>query len=355
MATILVTGGAGFIGANFVHAWRKRHPSDAVTVLDVLTYAGNLANLEAIPNIEFVRGDIRDFALVKTLLEDRHIDTLVHFAAESHVDRSIHGPDVFIDTNIVGTHSLLKAAKAVWLDAGSGKPHRFHHVSTDEVFGALGPQNPAFTERSPYAPSSPYAATKAASDHLVRAYHRTFGLQVTTSNCSNNFGQYQFPEKLIPLSIVHALTGQPMPIYGTGGNVRDWLYVEDHCLGLELILAKGKVGETYNIGGGAECTNLSVIAQVCSMVDEAFAADRTLATRFSGAPVAKGVPSASLQTFVDDRKGHDWRYAIDETKIRRELGYAPRHDFAEALRATVNWYIANEPWWRAVLDGRYQR
>jgi dTDP-glucose 4,6-dehydratase len=355
MPAILVTGGAGFIGANFVRIWRKRHPSDAVTVLDVLTYAGNLANLEGIPDIDFVNGDIRDFALVKRLLVDRHIGTLVHLAAESHVDRSIDGPDAFIDTNIVGTHSLLKAAKAVWLDAGSGKPHRFHHVSTDEVFGALGSQHPACTEHSPYAPNSPYSASKAASDHLVRAYHRTFGLQVTTSNCSNNYGPYQFPEKLIPLAVVHALTGQPLPIYGTGGNVRDWLYVEDHCLGLELILVTGKVGETYNIGGGVEWTNLEVVGKVCKLVDAAFAADRQLAKRYPDALAARGTPSASLQTFVDDRNGHDWRYAIDAAKIRRELGYAPRNNFAEALRTTVNWYIANEPWWRAVLDGSCQR
>jgi dTDP-glucose 4,6-dehydratase len=354
MSDLLVTGGAGFIGINFVRYWRRGHPADGIVVLDALTYAGNAASLEGVPDIEFVHGDIRDYALVERLLAERKIDTLVHFAAETHVDRSIHGPDAFIDTNVLGTHSLLKAAKAVWLDGGSGRPHRFHHVSTDEVFGSLGAGDPAFSERTPYKPNSPYSASKAASDHLVRAYHHTYGLAVTTSNCSNNYGPYQFPEKLVPLFIINALTGKPLPIYGSGGNVRDWLYVEDHCHGIELILAEGKIGETYNIGGGEELPNIEVIERVCSAVDECFAMNPELARRFPNAPAANGQPSTSLKTFVADRKGHDWRYAIDESKIRRELGYTPTHCFADALRETVNWYLSNESWWRAVMDGSYR-
>jgi dTDP-glucose 4,6-dehydratase len=354
MSHLLVTGGAGFIGVNFVRYWRAAHAADTVTVLDALTYAGNAASLADLPEVRFVRGDIRDYDLVKSLLDEDGIDTLVHFAAETHVDRSIHGPDAFIDTNVVGTHTLLKAAKAAWLDAGSGRPHRFHHVSTDEVFGSLGPTDPAFNEETPYRPNSPYSASKAASDHLVRAYYRTYGLQVTTSNCSNNYGPYQFPEKLIPLFVINALSGKPLPIYGSGGNVRDWLFVEDHCRGIELVLANGRVGETYNIGGGEELPNLAVIEHICAVVDRAFAENPQLAGRFPQAPAAKGLPSASLKTFVADRKGHDWRYAIDEAKVRRELGYAPAHDFASALRKTVRWYLENEAWWRAVMDGSYR-
>lgn len=355
MAELLVTGGAGFIGANFVRYWRNAHPQDGITVLDILTYAGNLASLEGVRDAAFVHGDIRDYDLVKRLLEERAIDTLVHFAAESHVDRSIHGPDAFIDTNILGTHILLKAAKAVWLDSGTGKPHRFHHVSTDEVFGSLEPTDPAFTEMTPYQPNSPYSASKAASDHLVRAYHHTFGLQVTTSNCSNNYGPYQFPEKLIPLFVINALLGKSLPIYGDGGNVRDWLHVEDHCRGIELVLGHGRPGETYNIGGGEELPNLKVIEAICAAVDEAFVAEPELCARYAGAPAANGRPSTSLKTFVTDRKGHDRRYAIDETKIRRELGYAPRYSFDQGLYQTVHWYLDNASWWRSVMDGSYRK
>jgi dTDP-glucose 4,6-dehydratase len=354
MANLLVTGGAGFIGVNFVRYWRRKHPADDIVVLDALTYAGNAASLHGVAGIEFVHGDIRDFDLVKRLLAEHSVDTLVHFAAESHVDRSIHGPDAFIDTNVVGTHVLLKAAKAVWLDSSTGKAHRFHHVSTDEVFGSLGADEPAFTETTPYRPNSPYSASKAASDHLVRAYHCTFGLQTTISNCSNNYGPYQFPEKLIPLFVINALLGRPLPIYGDGGNVRDWLHVEDHCRGIELVLAKGRIGETYNIGGGEELPNLEVVDRICTAVDEAFAERPDLAQRFPDAPAAKAKNSANLKTFVADRKGHDRRYAIDETKIRRELGYAPNRSFAEGLRETVCWYLDNEPWWRAVMDGSYR-
>ena len=353
MSSLLVTGGAGFIGANFVHYWRRRHPGDVIVVLDALTYAGNRANLAGANAVTFVEGDIRDQPLVEALLREHDVDTLVHFAAESHVDRSIHGPDAFIDTNVIGTHSLLKAARAVWL-AGDGRPHRFHHVSTDEVYGSLGPDDPAFSETTPYAPNSPYSASKAASDHLVRAYHHTYGLAVTTSNCSNNYGPFQFPEKLIPLFLINALHGRNLPIYGDGMNVRDWLHVEDHCRGIELVLQQGRIGDTYNIGGGAELPNIAVIDTLCRAVDAAFAADPALAVRFPDAPAARGVPTDTLKTWVKDRPGHDRRYAIDESKVRGELGYAPARDFAEGFAATLDWYLANEPWWRGVLDGSYR-
>jgi dTDP-glucose 4,6-dehydratase len=349
VAHLLVTGGAGFIGANFVRYWRAAHPDDSVTVLDLLTYAGNPANLEGLDGVNLVVGDIGNTRLVEDLLESRSIDTLVHFAAESHVDRSISGPDAFIDTNVVGTHSLLKAARKVWLDAGSGRPHRFHHVSTDEVYGSLGPDDPAFSETTPYAPNSPYSASKAASDHLVRAYHHTYGLAVTTSNCSNNYGPYQFPEKLIPLFLINCLHGRPLPIYGDGMNVRDWLHVGDHCRGIERVLEAGKIGETYNIGGGQELPNMAVIDRICATVDVAFAANPDLASRFPDAPPAHGEPTASLKTFVTDRAGHDRRYAIDETKARDELGYGPERSFEDGLAQTLDWYLANEDWWRPLL------
>jgi dTDP-glucose 4,6-dehydratase len=355
MADLLVTGGAGFIGANFVHYWRQRHPGDGIVVLDALTYAGNRASIDGVPEVTFVQGDIRDRQLVERLLRDHAIDTLVHFAAESHVDRSIHGPDAFIEANVLGTHELLKAAKSVWLDAGSGTPHRFHHVSTDEVYGTLGPDEPAFSETTPYAPNSPYAATKAASDHLVRAYHHTYGLQVTTSNCSNNYGPYQFPEKLIPLFLINALHGKALPIYGDGQQMRDWLYVEDHCRGIELVLERGEVGECYNIGGGAELPNLTVIETLCTALDKAFALRPELADRFAEAPAARGQPTETLKRHVTDRPGHDRRYAIDESKARRELGYAPSRGFSERFGETLDWYLSNETWWRAIMDGSYRQ
>ncbi|MCO5791489.1 MAG: dTDP-glucose 4,6-dehydratase [Blastomonas sp.] len=350
MANLIVTGGAGFIGANFVHRWRKVAPADSVIVLDALTYAGNRANLDGLDGVELVEGDICDTALVSKLMADHAIDTIVHFAAESHVDRSITGPDAFVTTNVIGTHSLLKAAKTAWLDKGSGMPHRFHHVSTDEVYGSLGPEDPAFSETTAYAPNSPYSASKAGSDHLVRAYHHTFGLETTTSNCSNNYGPYQFPEKLIPLFILNALSGRSLPIYGDGMNVRDWLHVEDHCLGIELIIKNGRVGEVYNVGGGQELPNIRVVEEICAGVDAAFAADPTLAQRFPDAPAAKGQPTASLKTYVEDRKGHDRRYAIDERKIRGELGYEPARDFPQGFAETLAWYLANEGWWQPLLE-----
>ena len=349
MANLLITGGAGFIGGNFVHYWAEQHPDDSLVVLDCLTYAGNRSTIAGVEQAELVVGDIRNTALVETLLRERAISTIVHFAAESHVDRSISGPDAFIDTNIMGTNSLLKAARRVWLDEGSGTPHRFHHISTDEVFGSLGPNDPAFSEVTPYAPNSPYSASKAASDHLVRAYHHTFGLEVTTSNCSNNYGPYQYPEKLIPLFLLNALHGRALPIYGDGMNVRDWLHVEDHCRGIAACLTRGMPGETYNIGGGEELPNMAVIDFICAEVDRAFAEIDGLAARYPDAPAAQGRPTAELKTFVTDRAGHDRRYAIDERKARDQLGYAPAHDFAGGLAGTLRWYLANEGWWQPLL------
>jgi len=354
---LLVTGGAGFIGANFVHYWLERYPDNRVVVLDALTYAGNAENLEAVrqnPEFRFVHGDIRDQALVESLLEEEAIDTLVHFAAESHVDRSIHGPDEFIDTNINGTHSLLKAARAQWLANGPKANRRFHHVSTDEVYGSLEMGDAPFTEQTPYAPNSPYAASKASSDHLVRAYHHTYGLDVTTSNCSNNYGPYQFPEKLIPLVILNALHGKALPIYGDGLNVRDWLYVDDHSRAIDLCLRQGQPGITYNVGGNNEWTNIDIVRLVCRLLDETFAADPTLNERFPDAPAAKGAAMDSLITYVKDRPGHDRRYAIDASFSREALGYAPVESFETGIRKTLDWYLANEPWWRSVMDGSYR-
>jgi len=339
--SLLVTGGAGFIGSNFVHYWLENHPEEKVVVLDALTYAGNGANLlpvENHANFEFVHGDILDTPLVESLLFDEGIDTIVHFAAESHVDRSIHGPDAFLKTNIEGTHSLLKAAKKVWLDGGL-KSHLFHHVSTDEVYGTLEPDAPAFTEQHPYLPNSPYAASKASSDHIVRSYHHTYGLNTTISNCSNNYGPYQFPEKLIPLIIANCLDGKPLPIYGDGKQVRDWLFVDDHNRGIDLIIRNGKVDHTYNIGGNNEWTNIDIVSLVCKLMDEHH---------------PEGAPHTDLITYVKDRPGHDRRYAINAEKIMSELGYAPVETFETGIRKTVTWYLDNEDWWRKIMDGSYQ-
>jgi dTDP-glucose 4,6-dehydratase len=349
MDNLLITGGAGFIGSNFVRYLRDKSPDREIVVLDLLTYAGNRASLTGVDKVELVVGDIRDTDLVRELLKTRKIDTIVHFAAESHVDRSIEGPDAFIDTNIIGTHSLLKAAKAEWLDAGTGRPHRFHNISTDEVFGSLEPNEPAFSETTPYAPNSPYSASKASADHLVRAYHHTFGLVTTTTNCSNNYGPYQFPEKLIPLFIIRALHGQKLPIYGDGMNVRDWLHVADHCRAIEACLHHGVPGETYNVGGGEELPNIKVVDEICAAVDAAFERDSQLADRFPAAPAAQGRSSSELKSYVTDRKGHDRRYAIDERKARAELNYAPERDFAQGLRETIAWYLVNEGWWQPLM------
>jgi len=339
--SLLVTGGAGFIGSNFVHYWLEKYPQEKIVVLDALTYAGNGANLlpvENHANFEFVHGDILDTPLVESLLVDEKIDTIVHFAAESHVDRSIHGPDAFLKTNIEGTHSLLKAAKKVWLDDGL-KPHRFHHVSTDEVYGTLEPGAPAFTEQHPYLPNSPYAASKASSDHIVRSYHHTYGLNTTISNCSNNYGPYQFPEKLIPLIIANCLDGKTLPIYGDGKQIRDWLFVDDHNRGIDLIIRDGKVDNTYNIGGNNEWTNIDIVSLVCELMDEYH---------------PEGAPHTDLITYVKDRPGHDRRYAINAGKIMSQLGYAPVETFETGIRKTVSWYLDNEDWWRKIMDGSYQ-
>ncbi|KEI70764.1 dTDP-glucose 4,6-dehydratase [Endozoicomonas elysicola] len=356
MKSLLVTGGAGFIGANFVHYWLNQYPDHKVVVLDALTYAGNLANLEPVnglPNFEFVHGDILHTDLIVELLKHHAVDTIVHFAAESHVDRSITGPDAFLETNIMGTHSLLKAAKQVWLDGGV-VDHRFHHVSTDEVYGTLAENDPPFTETTAYAPNSPYAASKASSDHLVRAYQETYGLNTTISNCSNNYGPYHFPEKLIPLVITNILEDKPLPIYGDGKQVRDWLFVEDHARGIELVLNKGMVGENYNIGGHNEWQNIDIVKLVCQLVNEAFSADAELASRFPNATKAANGIAEELITFVKDRPGHDRRYAIDAAKSRRELGYEPVESFETGIRKTLHWYLDNEVWWRGVMDGSYQ-
>src|SRR5665213_376647 len=342
MARLLVTGGAGFIGANFVHYWLAHHPGDRVVVLDALTYAGdraNLASLETRPEFRFVHGDIGDTALVEGLLRDELLDTIVHFAAESHVDRSIEGPDVFIETNVIGTHSLLKAARRMWLEEKIVPSHRFHHVSTDEVYGSLGPEDAAFTETTPYAPNSPYSASKAASDHLVRAYHHTYGLQTTISNCSNNYGPLQFPEQNIPLMIAKLLAGKPLPVYGDGRNIRDWLHVEDHCRGIDAVLNHGKTGEVYNIGGRSECENIHLVRRLCTVIDEHLGSNQELCARYPNSAAARGGTSEGLVCFVQDRPGHDRRYAIDCSKIERECAFRPQIALEQGLRATVTWYL----------------
>ena len=343
MATLLVTGGAGFIGGNFVlEAVEEGH---RVVNLDALTYAGNLdtlASLDGHPGHEFVHGDIGDRALVARLLQEHRPDAIVNFAAESHVDRSIDGPAAFVQTNVVGTLALLECARDYWKGLGpmSAARFRFLHVSTDEVYGSLG-ETGKFTETTPYAPNSPYSASKAASDHLVRAFHHTYGLPVLTTNCSNNYGPYQFPEKLIPLIIARALAGEPLPVYGDGLNVRDWLYVGDHCAAIRAVLAGGRVGETYNVGGDAERENLVVVKTICALLD-------------ARQPLADGRARESLITFVDDRPGHDRRYAIDASKLKSELGWSPSVTFEEGIARTVDWYLAHQDWVARVLDGSYR-
>ncbi|MBX2878792.1 MAG: dTDP-glucose 4,6-dehydratase [Granulosicoccus sp.] len=353
MRKILVTGAAGFIGANFVRYWRSAHPEDVIVVVDALTYAGNRANLEGVlsDSCKLVEADINETARMMDLIRSESLSTIVHFAAESHVDRSISGPDSFIQSNILGTHSLLKAARQVWLTENlASESHRFHHVSTDEVYGSLSAQDPAFTEFTPYAPNSPYSASKASSDFLVRSYHHTYGLQVTTSNCSNNYGPYHFPEKLIPLMIINALHGKPLPVYGNGMNIRDWLYVEDHVRGIELVLEKGAVGETYNIGGENEWANIDIVKLICTLIDEAFAASKQLSIDYPDCPAARETTCDSLITHVEDRAGHDFRYAIDTTRIRNELGYKPAIQFETGIRKTIDWYLQNQQWWQPLLE-----
>ncbi len=343
--TIFVTGGAGFIGSNFILRWLEQESASVVN-FDKLTYAGNLHNLATIANdrrYEFFEGDIADRALISDLFDRRKPRAVVHFAAESHVDRSILGPDAFIRTNVDGTFALLEEVRAYWgrLDAQQSTDFRFLHVSTDEVFGSLGPDDTPFSETTPYAPNSPYAASKAASDHFVRAYHHTYGLPTLTTNCSNNYGRFQFPEKLIPLVILNALNGKPLPVYGDGQNVRDWLYVEDHCEAIATVLKQGQVGQTYNVGGWNEKRNLEIVETICDIVDE-----------MAG---SRGAPRRSLITFVKDRPGHDRRYAIDARKIERELGWRPRETFESGIRKTVRWYLENEEWVRGVTTGSYRK
>jgi dTDP-glucose 4,6-dehydratase len=341
---ILVTGGAGFIGANFVLDW-LRETGRPVLTLDKLTYAGNLENLAALAGDArhvFVRGDICDRALVDRLLAEHRPTAIVHFAAESHVDRSIHGPGEFVRTNIEGTFMLLEGARAYWsgLEGAARNGFRFLHVSTDEVYGSLGPADPPFAETNPYQPNSPYSASKAASDHLVRAYHHTYGLPTLTTNCSNNYGPYQFPEKLIPLVIANALAGKALPIYGDGMNVRDWLYVGDHCAAIRAVLAGGRPGETYNIGGWNEMPNLVIVRTICTLLDEL-------------RPDPAG-PYERLITYVKDRPGHDRRYAIDARKIERELGWRPAETFDTGIRRTVRWYLDHQDWVQRVQSGAYR-
>ena len=343
MQTWLVTGGAGFIGGNFV--LEAVASGRRVVNLDALTYAGNVDTLSSLaghPDHVFVHGDIGDRELVDRLLAEHRPDAIVNFAAESHVDRSIDGPGAFVQTNVVGTLALLESARDYWKSLGNGArdAFRFLHVSTDEVYGSLG-ETGKFTETTPYAPNSPYSASKAASDHLVRAFHHTYGLPVLTTNCSNNYGPYQFPEKLIPLVIAKAIAGEPLPVYGDGRNVRDWLYVGDHCSAIRAVLAGGRVGETYNVGGDAERTNIEVVDTICALLDER-------------RPREDGKPRNSQVTYVKDRPGHDRRYAIDASKLKSELGWTPAHSFEQGIADTVDWYLGNQPWVQRVLDGSYR-
>jgi dTDP-glucose 4,6-dehydratase len=350
MRRLLVTGGAGFIGANFIHYWLENHPKDRLVVLDALTYAGNRASLQSVehtPNFRFIHGNILNQPLVEQLLRDERLDTIVHFAAESHVDRSIAGPDAFIETNVVGTHALLKASRNVWLDEWNGKSKvRFHHVSTDEVYGTLAPNDPPFSEDTPYAPNSPYSASKASSDHLVRSYHETYGLPVSISNCSNNYGPYQFPEKLIPLMIINILQDKPLPVYGDGAQIRDWLYVTDHCRAIKMVLNTDRIGECFNIGGINEWKNIDIVTLVCRLLDQRFADNPKLHERFPRAAHARSGTSKELVSFVTDRLGHDRRYAIDPKKAKHELGYSPQETFSSGIKKTIEWYLAHEEWWR---------
>jgi dTDP-glucose 4,6-dehydratase len=350
VSTLVITGGAGFIGSNLVH-YVLDHTADRIVVVDKLTYAGSLLNLERPlqdPRVAFVRADIADRDAMRQVFADHQPAAVLNLAAETHVDRSIDGPRPFIDTNIAGTFVLLDTARVftATLDAGARDAFRFLHVSTDEVYGTLGPSG-LFSEETAYAPNSPYAASKASADHLVRAYHHTYGLPVLITNCSNNYGPFQFPEKLIPLMLLNALEGQPLPIYGDGGNVRDWLHVEDHCAGIMAVLEKGRTGEKYNVGGGNERTNLAIVDRICDVLEELRPARTNAALG--------GRSYGDLKTFVPDRPGHDRRYAIDATKIRRELGWAPRHAFEDGLAQTARWYLEHRDWCEQVQAGRYDR
>jgi dTDP-glucose 4,6-dehydratase len=356
MHSVLITGGAGFIGQNLVHAWRASRPDDRLTVVDAMTYAANIRSLEPLiknHSIQFIRSDIRDAAMIRRLFDEHKFTRVIHLAAESHVDRSIVDPETFLQTNVLGTFMLLKAALDAWGSSGMIDYARFLHVSTDEVYGSLEPDDPAFSESSPYRPSSPYAASKAASDHLVRAFISTYRMPALITNCSNNYGPYQHPEKLIPLMIIHALEGKPLPIYGDGSNVRDWLHVLDHCEALMSVIDQGCIGETYNVGGANERDNRGVVGLICNMIEHAFAADQSLASRFPSCPAASGDSCRSLISYVTDRPAHDHRYAIDATKLA-ELGCRCRVDFETGLRQTITWYLDHEDWWREVIGGAYK-
>jgi dTDP-glucose 4,6-dehydratase len=357
MQSVLITGGAGFIGQNLVHAWRTARPDDRLVVVDAITYAANVRSLEPLiadHSVQFVRGDVRDAALMRRLFDEHKFSRVAHLAAESHVDRSIVDPEAFLQTNVLGTFTLLKAALDAWRATSVVDRARFLHVSTDEVYGSLGPNDPAFSEFSPYRPNSPYAASKAASDHLVRSFSATYGLPALITNCSNNYGPYQHPEKLIPLMIIQALEGKPLPVYGDGSNVRDWLHVSDHCDALISVIERGRVGETYNVGGGNERNNRDVVGLICDTLDVAFAADKSLCSRFPSCPAASGASCRSLISYVTDRPGHDHRYAIDATKLAAELGTRCSVGFETGLRRTIGWYLEQEEWWREVTSGAYQ-
>ena len=342
MKKCLVTGGCGFIGSNYIRTVLNREEDLLVVNLDKLTYAGNIQNLDGISsnNLTIVKGDICDVDLVNSLFEKHHFDTVVHFAAESHVDRSIEGPAEFIQTNVVGTLNLLEQSR-IFINKTNNKDFRFLHVSTDEVYGSLGDDG-KFLETTPYDPSSPYSASKAGSDHLVRAWNRTFGLPTLITNCSNNYGSYQFPEKLVPLMIINCLQGSPLPVYGKGENVRDWLFVGDHCDAIHTVLAKGEMGETYNIGGNNEIKNIDVVTIICSLLDEIY-------------PRENGSSYSDLITFVKDRPGHDFRYAIDAGKIQNHLGWSPNESFETGIRKTIHWYLDNQNWWKAIQDNNYRQ
>lgn len=357
MHSVLITGGAGFIGQNLVHAWRAARPVDKLVVLDAMTYAANLRSLEPLiagRQIKLVNGSINDAELLRRLFEEHRFTRVAHLAAESHVDRSIVDPEAFLQTNVLGTFTLLKAALEFWRASEMLDHARFLHVSTDEVYGSLEAADPAFSEATPYRPNSPYAASKAASDHLVRAFVATYKMPALLTNCSNNYGPYQHPEKLIPLMIMHALEGKPLPIYGDGTNVRDWLHVSDHCEALMAVIDRGRIGETYNVGGGNERNNRDVVGQICDTIDRAFAGDPTLATRFPSCPAAANGACRSLMTFVTDRAGHDHRYAIDASKLANELGNRSSVNFEDGLVQTIRWYLDQEAWWREVTSGAYK-
>jgi dTDP-glucose 4,6-dehydratase len=357
MQSVLITGGAGFIGQNLVHAWRAARPADRLVIVDAVSYAANVRSLEPLiadRSILFVKGDIQDVALMRRLFEEHKFTRVAHLAAESHVDRSIADPEAFLQTNVLGTFALLRAALDAWRSAETLDHSRFLHVSTDEVYGSLQLTDPAFSESSPYRPNSPYAASKAASDHLVRAYVETYGLPALITNCSNNYGSYQNPEKLIPLMIIHALKGKSLPIYGDGSNVRDWLHVSDHCAALMAVIECGRIGETYNVGGGNERNNREVVRLICDTLDRAFATNANLAARFPSCPAASGNSCHQLISFVTDRPGHDHRYAIDARKLAGELGNRSSVDFDNGLGQTVQWYLDHEDWWREVTSGAYK-